>query len=300
MNNFLLHPRKDGRIEVPQIIVKKMGWNKDVYISRFDGGLKLSPKLGQSIINVKHSNGRIIIPKDILKNENVLFKRLRAEINGTSIKIMTEPQYYADLAESIVSAMDLDLAKHIIKSIYKKFPDLSFVKTDAELFLPNKENPICFRPVGLPYRFPAYYLNSKLLKLANGSIKTEKVPELFFIIPGIKKCGTAYSIGFLLVNSKLHGRISYIVSKNGGVHNQDIIIQYSNKDVGNFGSFRAYLGPREKLPDKILKTANRLCKNPKEFLLNNFSRIASQDVENIISCPANFYNLRGDLFETTN
>jgi len=293
LNDIIVNPKKDGRVEIPQSIVKIMGWefhnklyaykNKDELILSFE-----KKSFGELLGTLKVSNKRIRVPSTFLKKTG-LKNDISISCKLDSIILKIEYTNIDEIAKKIADKLNDSQAIALLNVLKNRFPENISIKgsSPVRLFLPETTNHLVFRPVDIPYRFSGYYLLNNKIVYTNNINPTVK-PDYFFLLPGIKRLKDRfYETGFLLVNERLYGRILFILSKANlkTPVGRDLILWYDPIDVGPFGSFKVYTNPPEALPEEIVNRAREDCSNPQSFLENNFNKFTYKVNNLICPCP---------------
>ena len=318
---FSLCPTNDGRVEVKQNILKRIPeWNGKNYINAFSvpSGLCLTDEDSEDNPNtflgkVKISGRRIRIPLKILKATNLADKYLTASITEPSSLIL-KPNLWAHqnifshinlipeeiaiyiakflvgerinkkiekstVNRNIINSLGLAELQTVIKSNNKT--TLNFQANDPVLILPSMKETLTFRPVALPYKFAAYWLKTGELVLYNPDLNINKNPNIYYLVPGIKKTKEELIYGFLLVSDIVFGGIQYAIWRAKDI-NRDLILSF---DPSIREEFRIFKDPPSNLSEQEIKKTESFADKGVEFLERCFRPLEKKDIENIIYSP---------------
>lgn len=317
------HPKSDGRVEIPQPLIKKLGWDKKqtAYIKFYNGELLVyTKKIEDSSKNIwisRITNGRIRIPVSVLRSANLNNKPLYLAIGGENIIVKSKtksekiqnflsslnpeqikllysafiPEYNtenvkideSDLIENVYSDVIKDVEKEEDSNFLNSVQDVDKVleeKSDnilescePELILPDITQPTVFKIVGGPFTFPAIWSENCGELVLPYKERCGGYQQLY-IIPGIRMLKKSMTIGFLLVQESIFSNIREKVLNNKKDF-PEIILWY---DSFVDGSFKVYLNPSTDVDVNLITTAQNLCKEPLNFIEQNFRYEEFDDV----------------------
>jgi hypothetical protein len=302
------YPKSDGRVEIPQLLIKQLGWDKNniAYIKFFNNELLIYSKHiednSKNIWIIHITNGRIRIPASILKNTKLNNKTLCLTISGKNIVVRSKikfekVQLFIDslsnkqvellcsvfIPEFEIEKNNIDESEiiNIVSKQTVKNKDQKFINsiqnvetTSTELIMLDMVQPTVFKVVGDPFTFPAIWLKkNKEIVRPSRSISDNYIQQLY-IIPGIHVQKTDQRVGFLLVQEE-----TFLNIKNKIVKNKkdfpEIILWY---DPFVSGNFKVYINPPTDFGIDKIKIAQDLCSNPIKFIKQSF-RIEEFDDE---------------------
>jgi len=267
----LLSPKKDGRLEITQNIVKSVGLNEcsKVFIFEIPGGLLISRKkeMHLSLIrSLKLGEGRIRIPMGILKQYGFLDKKMRVIVADGNIVIRPDNSYNIEKCKDILenlSARDKENLFTLVLGNRLEVPEI-----EPSLFLLSKE-PIVFRFVGLPIWFNASWVGDEIVIDEKSNIK-------LFLLPGIigSKAFSHSNIGFLLLSETLVAEIKRSLGRVNN-ENRDLIFVYRPYEEGFYS---VHCNPPTVVSEEKLELAKKICSNVDKFLQKNFRKIDDTDI----------------------
>jgi hypothetical protein len=275
---LILYPKADGRVEIPQFIVKGLEWDNIscVCVHMYPGELILSVKknlckASELLGKINVTKGRIRIPLGFLKKSG--FEKRPVVLGaGSDGSLIIRPDR-SDVAEDIRKFIDNNLSENLtndLASLLIGKPDDSG-EASPILFLPAA-NSLCFRPIAAPYRFAGFKLkNGELVTTSNHKSSYSRD---FYLIPGIKRSSGVFKPGFLLTSEHL---FSIINSKIVHPINYDLII------LNNGFDFKVYRNPVEVLSQDIIKESEQICSNPGEFIKKFFRKVDKFDWNKMVS-----------------
>jgi len=245
-------PKADGRIEIPQSLVRMIGWGRGqkVYISDKPGFLIVSKeKSKNNVRSIITTGGRARLPVGVLRNKGFEGKPLALSIEKDCIIA----RVYCD-ADDILKTLSLD--NHSIKSL----TNVLLGENSPKLFLLKNQTVVL--PLRPPFRFPGYFLSTREVvrfEFPQSSI----APEYFYLLPVLSEPG---KYGFLLLNENDYTIIG-IKLKSAGVSldnpNRGIVPMWLP-----FSGWKIFLNPVEHKYD--INKAREACGKTEDFLKNNF------------------------------
>ncbi len=311
----ILYPKADGRVEVSQKIINKMGWvnQKYIHVGSFPGEIYLSGSNNfKTMVNylgkIKVSGGRIRIHAAFLKKCGFIDKPISVIISGDNIIARlnnTGPESVNKIKEFIHGfsenqeqqifnfiiqdfaevAPPIEKPKKVIpKKVIPKKVIPKKVIPKPELLLLNERNVSTLRFMGLPKRFLGFW--SKKYNEVVVFKQDSPLPyhsNSLYLIPAIDKlAGGTFKIGYLLLNSKTYSTL--IQSINIDEYNykeRDIIFWPNHYD---YSRFRVYSNPPTKINHEINNKAEEIFLNAKNFLYETFRTVSS--IANLTDMPA--------------
>jgi len=275
-------PKRDGRVEVPQNLVKAVGWDKRqvVFISKEPGVLTLcGSRSNLTIGKTKVSKGRVRIPAGILKSVEFIRKPLVLSLGKDyiSARVCCEDKI-EDIKQVIGRIQQPDIEELSSILIGKK----EFV--EPQLFL--LQDGLVVQPIRPPFKFFGYYLSTKEVVYINPD-ETRK-GDIFFLLPVIKfsqpQEAERFKLGFLLLNEYNYAT-TYKTLHRARVDcrnpNRSLIFLYR---PFTFGMWSVFINPPGDMPVDIQK-ANNICKDPERFLRTFFRQFEKKDLGNIVWPP---------------
>ena len=267
----LLSPKKDGRIEVTQNIVKGTGFNKcsKAFVFEIPGGLLVSKKRKANLSLVRSlslGEGRVRIPMGVLKQYNFLNKRMRALIADEDIIIRPDNSNNIEKCKDILENLSAKDKEDLFALVLGE--DLEVPEIEPSLFLLSKE-PIVFRFVGLPIWFNASWVGDEI-------VVDDKSDTKMFLLPGIigSKTYSNSNIGFLLLSEVLVAEIKRSLNRVNN-ENRDLIFVYRPYAEGFYS---VHCNPPTMLSEEKIKLAQKVCANVDRFLQKHFRKIDDTDV----------------------
>lgn len=297
-------PKSDGRIEIPQNIIKTMGWNKHktIFVKKIPSGLLLTDKdINTNMGKIVVSYGRVRIPFKILKSVGLNGKKINLTCEDGNVVIKASN---TELRKNIIELLDgfcdhcEDRLKKVVNFILGNVEELTIKK---EEFTPHKnatfcgspliiktpknnkkepclflldKNELVFRPIGMPFRFPGYYLKLKNELTLYRNFENFTSPNIFYLIPGIKV--STRSIGFLLINEQIYGNIVYIQGNEHTNFDRDLIFIYRPFSSAMYKVYRN--PPLPNINENEINFAKQVCNDPKSFLEKIFRYIEQDDI----------------------
>jgi len=281
-HGIYVYPKADGRIEVPQSILSKMGWDlKEIYITAELGEIIISPipldNSGRSMA-CKLTNGRVRIPYTISKvlgfDKTPVYMVIcngyiivRSNVNSISsnkrIQLFLESLSDSQKKDLIAIVRNLPIINNVAISVAKEV-----YSAKPELILPDVVQSIVFRIIGPPACLgcATWLRETKELFL----IKDFNDCSPVFIIPGIQIMNGGFRIGFLLVDTPLYKEISVLVKRGAS----ELIIWYETSSPTNF---RIYVNPITPLENKLMDKAHNMCQDHFEFANDVFKIITPEE-----------------------
>lgn len=299
-NEISVNPKSDGRIEIPKLWVKQLGFDKlrVVSISFSDGEFivhKCSNEYKDNEWEVRVTDGRVRVPSSVLKLSNLIGKQLFLRINSESITgksysiydkvarffdTLTEnqlqlwcsifcPDFEIEPNVSISEAQD-----EILDSVEQKaIDDIVGIEDEnalrpigPELILLDMAQPTVFKITGGPYTFPAIWLekDKEIVRPYKGS--SDRFIRQLYVIPGFQILKKVKRIGFLLVQEEVFEQIRNKVLE-AKKDFPEIILWYDSFVHGNF---KVYLNPSTDVDTNIIHLAQTMCNSPMKFIEKNF------------------------------
>jgi hypothetical protein len=226
-------PKSDGRIEIPQILIKQMGWEVDKVFMCFMPREVLISKYrvsGQDVI-IKVADGRIRIPAGQLKKFDLLNKEW--VINGAGDTIQARPIINYGNVENFVNSLNEEQMK-----LASKIFGIDTKEEEPELIELDKNNPTIFKIINGPFTNKEKYL-----------------------IPGIKISKEGNKIGFLIVENELFN----IIRKKVVAHKRDFLELIFSYDAFALGEFVINIHPPIQIENELIIKAQKLCAEPGKF-----------------------------------
>jgi hypothetical protein len=284
-HNDWVYPKADGRIEIPQTIISKMGW-KDldkIYVVAARGEIIISPDVdtdsSDKAMLCKLNKGRIRIPATISKAvgfHNVPVYMV-AITNCVIVKANICTSNTIRRARLFLEGLSTEQKENLI-GIVRNEPLVNEVAVpvnpknipalaEPELILLDVIQPVVFRVTGEPVYLGAAWIkeNKELILMDSGG-------DNMYLIPGIHILRGGFRIGYLLVDTSLYREISFNILKRGAL---EFIIWY---DTASPNSFKLYVNPPTVLADELLKKTQEICSNATEFANSVFRKVDAVDV----------------------
>lgn len=249
---YILNPKSDGRIEIPQAVVKHLGWNllKEINYESDIGRICLFEN--ESKASIKVADGRIRLSLNLLKKAEINNRELCLVINSDGFVIYPKLNFEGMI--DFVSSLNEVQVKNLSSILMGQE-----VKDDkAELILPD--SPMVFKITGGPYVFPAERDGKNIFFKEGG--------EEFFLVPGIQIKKNDNRYGFLVLSKETFKLVKNIVL-NAKKDFVEIILLY---DSFVAGGFKVYNNPPTELPNEEIVKSQSVCKDPKKFIDENFNR----------------------------
>ena len=268
----LLSPKKDGRLEITQNVVKSVGLNKcsKVFIFEIPGGLLISDKKEMHASLIRSlglgEEGRIRIPMGILKQYNFLDKKMRATVADGNIIIRPDNSCNIEKCKDILENLSAKDKENLFTLVLGD--DLEVPKIEPSLFLLSKE-PIVFRFVGLPIWFNASWVGDEIVIDENSDVK-------MFLLPGImgSKAYSNSNIGFLLLSEAIIVEIKKSLSRVNS-ENRDLIFVYRPYEEGFYS---VHCNPPTVVSEEKIELAKKTCSDVDKFLKKHFRKINETDI----------------------
>lgn len=273
---FVLYPKGDGRVEIPQTIIHILSWEnlKEVYIFIEDYRIFLSPtpetrQLIHPVGKTKVSQGRIRVPATFVKQGGMEKKTLSAAIDEdgfVEIRVNgVRGKHLTAAVNEIPDAIALRIANCLTE-------DKLNLVVPKKLIIPQTRQTICFRALQDPFRFRAYWLKSG--DIVFGQYSQGPHIHIFYLIGGYVKLPKGkVELGYLLATQVLYDLFlaARRRASNEGTDpsNRDWIIQF---DPTIREDFRVFNVPGDKHPEeenfKNLFDIDTI----RKFVSNNFKR----------------------------
>jgi hypothetical protein len=222
--------KSDGRVEIPQNIIKQVGWKdqKYIHVGFIPGKLYLSKtdafEFGINYLGeIKVSDRRVRIRSNFLRRCNFIHKPLNLVIADDYI-ILTLDNRNADSVGEIRDLIDGFSEIQKKKFINIIMQDFKVKPLSPELILLDEKKPLTFRQLGLPFRFSGFWSDRRNeIVLYNGK---NRIPftSVLYIIPGIEKMSNnQYKIGYLLLDSFTYSELVALINLGHVKTDRDII-----------------------------------------------------------------------------
>lgn len=276
-HGYVIYPKGDGRVEIPQIFIKQLDWskNKEVFAQSKFGEIVITKNKLLNYDSIKFTNNRIRISLGILKKANLDKKSLYVISNSNYLIIRTYVDGSNDISNRVydfISTLN-DVQKNQLLSI---FVDKIINKVETNLILLDQAKPMVFRIVGPAFTFPAMWCNKNIKICADR-------PELssqLYLIPGINIQKQNLESGFLLVSENTFSNIkTKIVEKMGiTMSNENIPIELVLfYDVFVDGKFKVYINPPTPIDQSVIENTKKLCSNASNFINKTFAKEKLED-----------------------
>lgn len=134
------HPKSDGRVEIPQLLIKKLGWDKKqtAYIKFYNDELLVYTKQiednSKNIWIYRITNGRIRIPVSVLRSANLNNKPLYLAIGGENIIIKSKTK--SEKIQSFISSLSPEQIK-LLYSVFIPEYNIDNIKIDKPDLVDN-------------------------------------------------------------------------------------------------------------------------------------------------------------------
>lgn len=267
----LLLPKKDGRLEITQNVVKGSGLNgcSNAFIFSIPGGLLISKRKKNNFSFVRSlglGEGRVRIPMGLLKQYDFFNKKMRAVVADEDIILRPDNSNNIEKCKDILENLSAKDKENLFQLVLGN--KLEVPKIEPSLFLLSKE-PMVFRFVGLPIWFNGSWVGDELVIDKNSDIK-------MFLLPGIvgSKTYSDSNIGFLLLSEILVGEIKKSLNRVND-ENRDLIFVYRPYEEGFYS---VHCNPPAIVSEETIRLAKEVCSNVDGFLMNNFREIEDTDV----------------------
>lgn len=275
-NGIVLSPKADGRLEIPQSIVRLFGWNNKstIRISRQQIGLKLTTKeLFEESYATKVSCGRVRIPAGIIKEFGFYQKQMLLFICNND-EVIIRPKIDECNLTSIINKIDKEILDQLwltLNGCSHNEPTVPLIvneksvrnltdsgdKIKPQLFTLNTNAYFIFRIVGMAYRVAGKSYGNVVTITRNGTDK-------FYLIPGIRVNDNSF--GFLLLDSDVFGFLSSLIREHRiekTLYSRNTIFMYNSFDC----RFSIYFDPVES--HHLQAIAEEVCKDPEKFIGEN-------------------------------
>jgi hypothetical protein len=260
-------PKADGRVEIPQFVVRAMGWEKTkkIYITNESVGVCIyANNVSNETIGVSFSSaGRLRIPAGALKKTNFFRKSLVFVIERN--RVVARPRAESkDVREGLINLFSAFVPQ---KEIKEPAEEKHKEKVgEPELILLNTNKSTMFHPVNNPFQFMASFSNSRR-EIVFGSEECNNFR--FFLIPGIKRSGDSFQIGFLLLNSQTYSALAIKVISAG--LDKEFMFWPNQKESGGF--MVVAHPPSSRNTNEIVELAKKICEDPKSILETHFRKM---------------------------
>lgn len=298
----ICHPKSDGRVEVPQLLIKQLGWkNGTIYIKSLIGEITIYKKDAKenadNIWEVGMRDGRIRIPNGLIKLANLSNKSVNMFICNEHIVVRNSirsnnaldfinsldekqtrllyslfaPEFDIDKVKIDDNEIINQAGKQVIKDIEeqedKEVMDSLGVDVDVPtLIMLDMTEPTVFRIVGGPFTFPAVYLEKKKQIVLASKGSSDHYIKQMYIIPGIQIKRKALIYGFLLVQEETFEEIRHKILENKKDF-PEIILFF---DSFTRGGFRVYINPPTDISNEYISNVQSICKEPLTFVKKMF------------------------------
>jgi len=281
-------PKADGRVEIPQSLVKSIGWHKHqvVFISKKPGELIICGQHSDDVIcKTTISCGRIRIPAGALRSVGFENKPLLLMLGDGCIVVRIDCRGKESDIKQVLGQIEPSNIKEL--STLLLGGNRQFEK--PKFFLLQRLRQLVARPIKPPFRFPGYLLSTKELVLFKTFNKVPQKPTMFYLLPIIKMLEPTskerYNFGFLLLTEENYGAVVEALrraSVNAKKPNRSLIFLYRPFSLGMWS---VYVNPPDDIPEEIVNKAVGICNNPEIFLRNYFREFEEKDTEFIIHMP---------------
>lgn len=265
----VLFPKPEGEIEVPNLLKVK----KEIGIGIGHGEIIIS---NRNIFEMKAPivNDKIIIPKVMLTQAKLQNKQLTISTSGDLIILRADNLELQNQINDFIGSLSEVQKTLLIDCLLANKSDIKFKIEKQEepyLFLLNKKEFI-FRPVGLPFKFSAFF------DVKNGELLLNENGNPYYMISGINR--NTRNVGYLLLNEFVFSKVvGALKRKEMKCIDNDLIFYYSPSVDGDF---KIYLDPYDKIEDVDIKKINKICNNVDEFIKNTFNA-GKPEGENFVS-----------------
>ena len=289
------YPKNDGRIEIPQGIVRLMGWKdgSTLFVWRVDGGLSLreiAPTDRCGFDKISISMGRARIPRSMLRMASMDAKIIVLAPDLTSGSVYARP-YILNRRTELETALR-ELEPKFLDHLHAILTDSAEDSTEApvetepakdvaepKLFLPDFKRPTVIRVIGQPFSFAAHWVSEPSCGTKGGAIAAhrryeecpycdKKSPETMCLVPVVRRRYGKSEAGYLLTHLVLKNQIARAL-KGGNPTECELTLIYSPYSDG---SFKVFHNPTDGsvFPDEMTRIAQELCDNPDGFLASVF------------------------------
>jgi hypothetical protein len=290
--------KSDGRIEVPRLLIKEMGWEErgTAFFHRATDAIWLytsyadskeisagSELLGQIAV----SSGRIRVPLNILNKMGFYGQSFAIAKENDHLSIQP---YNCDRGEELDKFIDTlgPLQLRMLSNFICGKP----VDTDTEhmvrpklranpIFLANKANTV-FRAIGLPFRFHGLYI-PETKEIVTSTNDNREYCSVFHGIPGIRRDSKGNVIGFLIVNDTTYGSILAAL-QNTGKRDADVEFLFMYDPMSD-SKYKAYVNPPSSIFDCDLDIARTLCTDVNGFMNRIFRRLDNNPEKSHLEPP---------------
>lgn len=290
-----LYPKGDGRIEIPQGIVRLMGWKDKsvVSISMGEGCIFLAD--GDNV-HVSNLLGRVVVSMERVRIPMSMLRRIDG---GSRSPVVVSPNLRSSV---LVVLPDVAGRKHKIEAVLKDMgagpcsrllsllmgqqpesqeeegpahpvePAAPDAPAGPRLFLPDFAAPDVVRIVGSPFSFQSHWVpmdkgGAIVPHVDFGCVcRGTKAPERLYLIPVIRR-KNKLETGYLLVRDDLRAKIGRVLAGSNPT-SFDLIFCY--KPFVD-GMFEVYKNPPEPLPPDVVEKAQEDCGDPNKFVAGTFA-----------------------------
>ena len=288
-------PKGDGRVEIPRSIAFLLGWNRKKRVKVFgqQGRLYLcsTDRIGDGrsaelLGHVSVSMQRVRIPLSFLRKVGlqrcaVIVSSEVSTLDESVVVVQRSCRHRTQLLQSWLDDTQADtnqlqsilfddednvqtVAVQPPKTASKqKWVPRSVPKqvTEAQLFVPTKDQPTVLRVLGRPYVFKGCWVRPKASSQRfRIGLAGDKGTQTFSLIPILRKKGEKWHPGWLLGRDLLTNRIGKIVSSKlaEGIQSEDydIIIWF---DPAQYDWFNVFVNPPAPLPQETLDHGLTAC-----------------------------------------
>jgi hypothetical protein len=294
----LVHPKGDGRVEIPRALVRLMEWKDKqvITIVRSTGCLDLSDRarVGEHVIgHVTISTERARIPMSMLRAAEMTgYRTLVISASLTPPSLSVQP-WIIDRQDELRQIIDcagpeirdrlysilVDARPVLLPEVANVEPEPIKFQADeqtsldrAQLFLPEFGSPTVVRILGSPFVFQSHWV-----ALDNGGaiiphpssecqLCNNRAPDKMYLVPVIRKKNGTSEPGHLLIREEIRAKIGRVIA-GANPTLFDVIFFY--KPFAE-GSFDVYRNPPEPMLEDVLERAREACENPDEFISDTF------------------------------
>jgi hypothetical protein len=293
----ILYPKGDGRIEIPQGLVRLMGWrNKSIVrIGTCLRGLSLASDdfpVPEPLGQVAVSMDRVRIPVSILRKAGINGKpgvTVTPDLNKPMLIVLPYMLDRVGSVATVLSEMGEATCAKLLAAIDGKTVSARLREADAvpelvpgtepldsgtepKLFFPSPFKPTVIRVIGQPFMFQAHWVatvggGTFIVHKVECPLCKERGPERLYLVPVIRRGAELEQAGFLLAKEELRAVIGRVLS-GSNPSAFDLMLYYKPFAYGMFEVFRK---PPEPLVDGLVESAQEMCGDPDAFLESVFA-----------------------------
>lgn len=295
----VVHPKGDGRVEIPHSVVRLMGWRDKsiVSVGRGNGCLVVSEEPpSKPIGRIAISMERARIPMSMLRSA-----RMGGEEAVVIVPCLTDryvtvwPSLCRKRSElaAVLRTAGPEICNQLARILMneEQRPEEQQEVTTApvapeqqrdnepKLFVMDTTGPMVVRVIGRPFGFQSHWVpvESNTGRIvphsADCSLCGLRTSEHMSLIPVIRKKNGEISAGFLLAQEALKTKIAHQLSGRNPT-GFDLVLYYVPFSEGMCS---VYKSPPEEMPESQIEAAQAVCCDPNMFVAKTFGEPANHN-----------------------